>query len=246
MLKATVLAAFGLTLMLGSAARAEQPASPLPREEIEKIVREYLLREPEIIYEAIQELQQRRAVAEAQRQQQAIEANKKALVANADDPVFGNPDGDVTLVEFFDYRCGYCRSMVPGLNSLVAKDKGLRVVMKEFPVLGADSVLAARASLAAEKQGRFKDFHLALMGAKELNEAAIVSIAGRLGLDADRLVKDMDSEDVQRTIEANAQLAGELGITGTPSFVIGNKLLPGAVDIAQLESLIAAERQTTN
>lgn len=246
MIKATTVVALGLGLLGGSAALAAEPAPALPREEIEKIVRDYLMREPEIIYEAIQELQQRRAVAEAQRQQQAVEANKAALFSNDEDPIIGNPEGDVTLVEFFDYRCGYCRSMVPSLRSLVEKDKGLRLVMKEFPVLGPDSVTAARASLAADMQGQFPEFHLALMGSKQLDLDTIMGIARRMGLDVDRLAADMESGSVQETIEANAKLATELGITGTPSFVIGSKLIPGAVDIAQIESLIAAQRQATN
>ncbi|HMR31841.1 MAG TPA: DsbA family protein [Geminicoccaceae bacterium] len=246
MMKATRLAAVGLGLLCGSAAQAADPASALPREEIEKIVREYLMREPEVIYEAIQELQQRRAVAEAERQQQAVTANKAALFSSAEDPIIGNPEGDVALVQFFDYRCGYCRGMVPGLRSLVEKDKGLRIVMKEFPVLGPESTLAAHASLAAAQQGRYAEFHLAMMGSKQLDEEAIMGIASRLGLDVDRLAADMKSESVQRTIDANARLASELGITGTPSFVIGDKLVPGAVDIAQLEGMIAARRQATN
>ncbi len=245
-MKAAGLTLLAAAMLGGASARAAEPAAALPKAEIEKIVRDYLMREPEIIYEAIQELQQRRAVAEAERQQKAVESNKAQLFATAGDPIIGNPKGDVTLVQFFDYRCGYCRSMVPGLRNLVGKDKGLRMVMKEFPVLGPDSVVAARAALAAEKQGRFTDFHLALMGSKELDEVAIKGVAGRLGLDVDRLVADMNSESVERTLQANAQLAGELGITGTPSFVIGGKLIPGAVEIAQLESLIAAQRQTTN
>lgn len=246
MIKGIGLTVLALGLLCGTAALADGPATTLPRAEVEKIVRDYLMREPEIIYEAIQELQQRRAVAEAERQQQAVEANKAKLFSSDHDPVVGNPKGDVTLVEFFDYHCGYCRGMVPGLKSLIDKDKGLRVVMKEFPVLGPDSLLAARAALAAEKQGRYKDFHLALMGAKELDEASIKAIAGRLGLDVEQLMADMGSESVQRVIDANAQLASQLGISGTPSFVVGGKLIPGAVDIAQLESLIAAERKATN
>ncbi len=246
MMTATRLAALGFALFSGSVALAEEPAQALPREQIEQIVRDYLMREPEVIYEAIQELQQRRAVAEAQKQQQAVEANKGALFSSGKDPILGNPQGDVTLVEFFDYHCGYCRGMVPALRSLVQKDKGLKIVMKEFPVLGPDSLLAARASLAAEKQGRFADFHMALMGAKQLDEASIMGIAKQLGLDLDRLAADMQSESLQDVIDANANLAGELGITGTPSFVIGGKLIPGAVDVAQIESLIAQQRQATN
>jgi protein-disulfide isomerase len=246
MTRAIRLTALAIGLLCGSAALAEEAATTLPRAEVEKIVRDYLMREPEVVYQAIQELQRRQAVAEAERQQQAVEANKAKLFSSGDDPVIGNPKGDVTLIQFFDYRCGYCRGMVPGLRNLIDKDKGLRLVMKEFPVLGPDSLVAARAALAAEKQGRYRDVHLALMGSKELDEVSIKAIASRLGLDVGRLEADMSSEGVERVIEANAKLAGELGITGTPSFVIGGKLIPGAVEIAQLESLIAEQRQSTN
>ena len=157
-------------------------------------------------------------------------------------------DGDVTIVEFFDYHCGYCRSMVGGLRDLIQADKRLRFVFKEFPVLGPDSMTAARAALAAKQQDsdKYYDFHIALMGAPDLSIETIERLAGESGLDVARLRVDMDGEAVKRTIEANQALAQSLGINGTPSFVVGDKLIPGAVDVKQLAALVDQRRNATN
>lgn len=246
----TIIAALALAggLCVGSASHAQDKSTSLPRDEVERIVREYLMREPEVIYEAIQELQRRREVAETGRQKEVIVAKHDEIFGSAADPVAGNPEGDVTLVEFFDYHCGYCRSMVGGLRDLVGTDKQLRFVFKEFPVLGPDSVVAARAALAAKLQDpeKYYDFHLALMGAKDLSLPTIQALAKQNGLDLARLTADMESEQVKRTIEANEALAQSLGINGTPSFVIGDKLIPGAVDVKQLASMIDQHRNSTN
>ena len=240
-------ASFGLGLLLAAPAFADEPAQALPREEIEKIVREDRLREPEVIYEASQELQKRREMAAAEQQQKMIVARKDDLFANAADPV-ANADGDVTLVQFFDYKCGYCRGMAAGLQNLIAGDPKLRVVYKEFPVLGPDSVMAARAALAAWGQGpeKYEAFHNALMTTKDLSLDTIKATAAQVGLDTEKLVADMQSEAVEAQLAANHALAQDLGISGTPSFVIGAKLIPGAVDIAQIQAMVAAERTATN
>jgi protein-disulfide isomerase len=241
-------AAMAAILAVPAAAETSGEAGALPREEIERIVRDYLMREPEVIYEAIQELQKRREVAEADRQRQMIVTRADDIFRSGDDPVVGNPDGDVILVEFFDYRCGYCRNMVAGLRGLLERDGNLKMVMKEFPILGPDSTLAARAALAAAEQdgGKYLDFHLALMQARDLSEPAILALAEQVGLDRARLQADMRSSEVQRHLDRNLELARSLGISGTPSFVIGEHLIPGAIDIAQLEQLIAIQRETTN
>ncbi|MFO1070064.1 MAG: DsbA family protein [Geminicoccaceae bacterium] len=240
-------ASFGLGLLLAMPALADEPAQTLPREEIEKIVREYLLREPEVIYQAIQELQKRREMAAAEQQQKMIVARKDDIFSNAADPVT-NAGGDVTLVQFFDYKCGYCRGMAAGLQGLIAGDQKLRVVYKEFPVLGPDSVVAARAALAAAEQGqdKYEAFHNALMKTKDLSLDTIKATAAQVGLDVDRLVADMQKESIEQQLAANHALAQDLGISGTPSFVIGTKLIPGAIDIAQLEAIVAEERSATN
>ena len=143
----------GIALMATALARAEPAAAAdLTVEQIEKIVRDYLMREPEVVFEALQELQRREAEATAERQRVAIAKNQKKLLEDPQTPIAGNPDGDVTVVEFFDYRCTYCRRVVASLRELLEEDRGLRVVLKDMPVLGPDSVRAARAALASRKQ----------------------------------------------------------------------------------------------
>jgi protein-disulfide isomerase len=241
-------AALAFSMAGPAAAQSGSEAGGLPRAEIERIVREFLMREPEVIYDAIQELQKRREMAEAERQRQMIASRRDDLLNSPTDPVIGNPDGDVTLVEFFDYRCGYCRSMLPGLRDLVERDGDLRMVMKEFPVLGPESILAARAGLAAAEQDRdrYMAFHVALMQARDLSEASILALARDVGLDPARLEADMRSERIAGILDGNLELARSLGINGTPSFVLGSTLIPGAIDIAQLEQMISAERKAAN
>jgi protein-disulfide isomerase len=224
-------------------ARAEQAeAVDLPVEQIEKIVREYLLREPQVIYDALEELQRRQAAAAAARQRAAIADNQRQLLDDPASPVGGNPDGDVTLVEFFDYRCAYCRRVVSSMRALLDEDRGLRVVFKEMPVLGPDSVRAARAALASRRQDGYVPFHFALMASDDLSLEGIRAAAETVGLDPDRLEADMAAPEVIAAIEANYALANELGIEGTPAFVIGDQLIPGAVDKARLEQLIDEAR----
>lgn len=229
-------------IMLGMSATAQADETELPADQIEKIVRDYLLREPEIIYQALQELQRRQTEAAAVRQREAIAANRTELLEASHTPVGGNPNGDVTLVEFFDYRCAYCRRVVPSMQALLDEDRDLRVVFKDLPVLGPDSVRAARAALASRKQDGYVPFHFALMAADDLSIEGIRAAAAALGLDPDRLEADMASPEVIAAIEANYALAEELGIEGTPAFVIGDQLIPGAVDKVRLEQLIREAR----
>lgn len=220
----------------------------LPVPEIEKIVRDYLMREPQVIYEAIQELQKRQQEAEAARAQATIVERADEIFRHADDPVIGPASGDVTLVEFFDYHCGYCRAMVPKLQDLIKGDSQLRFVFKELPVLGPDSVTAAKASLAASKLDptKYMGYHLALMQAKDIGLASVLKIAGEQGYDVDALRTAMDEDWIQERLDANQSLAQSLGINGTPSFVVGRTLIPGAVDVARLEELIAEQRKAVN
>ncbi len=217
--------------------------APMPVGEVERIVKDYLLREPEVLYEALQELQRRRDAAEADRQRAVIAERRGELVGRAEDPALGDPAGDVTIVEFMDYRCGYCRSMAPALRALLEQDRRVRLVVKEFPILGPDSVTAARAALAARKQGRYGELHWALYQAKDLSETAILELARRQGLDPERLARDMRAPEVERAIEHSRELAEALGISGTPSFVVGDTLIPGAAPVARLAELIAKARR---
>ncbi len=234
------------------AASAEEPAPPKPSfsetetRAIEDIVRDYLLAHPEVLLEAMQRLEEKERLAKVEAQRAAIAANLEALKRDPDSPVIGNPDGDVTLVEFFDYRCPYCRKVTADLMDAVEKDGGIRLVFKEFPILGPDSMVAARAALAAAQQDRYRDFHLALMTVPgQLDEPRILALASDLGLDVDRLREDMGSEGVERQIRANHQLGRALQINGTPAFIVGNEIVPGAVPMQQLLELVRRERAKT-
>jgi protein-disulfide isomerase len=233
----------GIAMTAAVLARAEPAAAAdLTVEQIEKIVRDYLLREPKVVFDALQELQRQEAEATAARQKAAIATNQKKLLDDPLTPVGGNPDGDVTLVEFFDYRCTYCRRVVSSVRELLDEDGDLRVVFKDMPVLGPDSVRAARAALASRKQDGYVPFHFALMASDDLSPAGIRAAAKSVGLDPDRLEADMDAPEVNAVIEANYALAHELGIEGTPAFVIGDQLIPGAVEKARLQHLIDEAR----
>ena len=238
-----------LVMAVGLGLLASGPAgsqSALTQPDVERIVRDYLLKNPAVIYEALQELQRRREADEAKRQQAMVAQNREAIFADAGDPVGGNPEGNVTLVEFFDYRCGYCRGMAAGLRALLAQDPQLRFVFKEFPILSPESTLAAKAALAAEKQGKYTAMHFALMQAKDLSGEAILALAREQGLDADRLARDMEAADIATRLAENLRLAQTLGVSGTPAFVIGDQIIPGAVEIAQLTDLIGKQRAAGN
>ena len=226
--------------------RAESPATPgLDREAVRKIVREYLLEHPEVIEEAIQVLQAKRESRDQVRVRvrAALREHDKALRSHPMSPVSGNPKGDVTLVEFFDYQCGYCKRSLKPVRDLLETDRQLRIVWKEFPILGPVSRFAARAAMASEKQGRYLEFHVAVMGSRgKLTEDRVMAIAGNVGLDLQRLRRDMGDPAIENYLDETNRLAQVLGIRGTPAFVIGDTLVLGTVDGVRLKELIARAR----
>jgi protein-disulfide isomerase len=210
----------------------------------EQRVREYLLKNPEVIMEALQILQGRQRAAEAENVKRAIAGHREEILNDGAAPVGGNPTGDVTLVEFFDYNCPYCRKVAPTVVDLEEADPGLRIVYKEFPILGPGSQFAARAALASRKQGKYVPFHNALFQAtKQIAEETVMEVAHTVGLDTEQLKADMQDSAIQEAIARNLQLANALGITGTPSFVIGDRVVPGAVDLTTLQGLIGDARR---
>ena len=210
---------------------------------IEQIVRDYLLANPEVLIQSLNEYQQRQKVAEKQRQQDAVIASRAALTSDPDTPVMGNPDGDVAIVEFFDYKCPYCKRAAGTIKEVVATDGNIRLVMKEFPILGPQSIKAARAALAVAKQGKYEEFHWALMTEPgDMSDPHIRGVARAVGVDVDRMTKDMESPEIQAMIARNHELAQALQINGTPAFVIGDTLLPGAVDRQTIERIVAQIR----
>lgn len=214
------------------------------RQEVRDLVREYILDNPEIIAEAVGVLRTRQAAEEKAAAQAAIQANQKALLRDEDDPVMGNPEGDVTVVEFFDYQCGYCKRVFTPLMDTVSADGNVRLVMKEFPILGPASVLAARWSMAAERQGHYDAFHSAMMQHRgDITEEVVRAYAAQVGMDVEQAARDANSDAVETALRDTMTLAASLGISGTPAFVVGDQLLPGAVDRGTLTEAIAKARQ---
>ena len=219
-------------------------AQNIDKTQIEKIIREYLIENPEVIEEAIQALQAKRQAQRQTMAQASIRKNRKQIYEDPGDPVGGNPNGDVTIVEFFDYRCGYCKRVAPVVEEALAKDKKIRIVYKEFPVLGPNSVLAAQAALASRAQGKYIAFHKALIKAKiSYDEESIMKIATAVGIDTARLKKDMRAPRIQTQIAKNRTLARSLNIRGTPAFIVGKQIFPGALTPAQLAHMIQAARK---
>lgn len=225
-------------------ASAGDPFTALQKNEIRNTVREYILENPEVIAEALEELRSQQQSSQNRRQQSAVTARADQLFNSRSDPSVGNPKASVTIVEFFDYQCPYCRRMAQQLAELNKEDPDLRIVYKEFPVFGAASALAASAAMGAMRQGKYEEFHLALMGIRGApSERTIFRLAQRIGLDAGRLRADMNSAAAQRVFQRNRQLAQELGIRGTPAFVIGDQVIPGAIEINRLRALIGEQRK---
>ena len=232
-------------LAVAAPALAADPGfTPEQRREIVQVVRDAMAADPTILREAITTLQAaEQAHAQADTRQRIVE-KQQSLLANAADPVAGNPAGDVTLVEFYDPRCPYCRRMLPSLAAMLHKDHGLRLVYKDIPVLGPASALESRAILAAMRQGAYMRMQEALMSNPAQPSAELIAQTARsLGLDAARLAADMASPSVSQQIEANMSLARALKVDGTPVFVVGDTLIPGAVDQPALEAAVAQARK---
>jgi protein-disulfide isomerase len=224
--------------LFGVAALADE-FTPAQRAEIVSILRNALKQDPSILRDAIDAMQ----ADEGKQQHAALVAAKDRLIDPAD-PVGGNPNGDVTIVEFFDTRCPYCRKLEPSMAALLASDHGVRVVYKDLPILGPASVLGSKALLAAQKQGGYEKLRSAIMAAPpDTTKAIIQDAAQRLGLDWKRLEHDMDDPAIQTRISHNLELARSIGIEGTPALVIGDAMIPGAVDVADLRKAIANARK---
>ncbi|MCY4335869.1 MAG: DsbA family protein [Litoreibacter sp.] len=233
-MKRALFAAVSL-LALSCAASAQQ----MDEESLRALILQTIRDNPEVIMEAIETLQAQEAEAQAAAAAAALTAQMGALQNDPNAPVLGNPDGDITVVEFFDYNCGYCRRVFPNVKALMEEDTNIRVVMREWPILGEESVFAARASLASRKQGKYEEFHNALMGANgRASQAVVLSIADDLGMDIDQLRADMESPEVDAHINTSRQLTQALGVNGTPAFVFEDQLVPGAIELEQMKQLV--------
>jgi protein-disulfide isomerase len=211
--------------------------------QIEKIVHDYLLEHPEIVKEAIVALQAKEEAQKADTQSAAVAAHKAELANDPATPIAGNAMGDVTVVEFFDYHCPYCKAVAEPLAQLLQEDKGVRLVLKEFPILGEDSILASRAALAAVAQGKYWELHQALLEHRgAFDTDTIRALAKKVGLDPAKLIADMGDAKTGPLIATNRKLADSLDIGATPTFVIDGQVVEGAVPLDQLKALIKKAR----
>ena len=236
------LPAIFLSMTAGAAAQ-DATFSPDQQDEVRSIVRQYLIDHPEVIREAIEALQAREGQTKLQSQADALKSHYDAIYKDPTAPIAGNPIGDVTIVEFFDYRCPYCKRVAEPLMELLKSDPGIRLVFKEFPILSEDSILAAQAALAANKQGLYREFHQALMAHKGGYDMDVLrQVATTVGMDPARMQTDMMDAAAKSSIVANRDLAEALQINSTPTFVIGNEVIAGAIPIEDMVKLIKKAR----
>jgi protein-disulfide isomerase len=246
--RSALLAALAAATMFFAPPASAQTFSDDQRHDIEHIVTTYLLSHPEVIRDVMAEMERRQREAVAETHRATIRQNDAALFNSSHQVVLGNPQGNVTMVEFFDYNCGYCKRALLDTLSLLKTDSNLKLVLKEFPVLGAGSVAAAHVAIAARMQDssgtKYLEFHRKLLeGRGQADQVHALAIAKDVGFDMARLEKDMDSDEVKQTINENIKLAAALGVTGTPSYVVGTELVVGAVGLEALHAKIEAERK---
>jgi len=230
----------------GPALAQDASFSEAERAEIGEVVRAYLLENPELMREVFAELERRQVAEQETRQREALTESAELLFNSPDDIVMGNPEGDVTLVEFFDYNCGFCKRALGDVMAMIEKDPNLRVVLKDFPVLGPGSLEAARIGIAATEQmtpEQAAQYHMDLLNSRgQIDGARAFAVAQEMGLDLARLEQDMNSARVRDVITTNVDLADKLGLTGTPAWVVGDGVIFGAVGEAQLTEAVANAR----
>jgi protein-disulfide isomerase len=242
-----------LTLSLGTLPALAQPAPEAPaftdvqRQAIEAIIKDYLVKNPEVLQEAIAEGEKRQLETQRLAQAAALKESQASLLNSPHDVIAGNPQGDVTMVEFFDYNCGYCRKALADVQALIKGDPKLRVVIKDFPVLGPESLEASQIALAVKQQlkgDKLFEFHQKLLESKgRVNGAKALQIAKDMGLDTAKLQKDAQGPEVKAALTENRGLGDKLGLSGTPAFIIGDEIIPGAVGVDPIRKTITDVRQ---
>lgn len=211
---------------------------------LDGLIHDYLMANPKVIMESVEQYRQNQENMDLQAFTAKIKENHEQIYNDPTSPVAGNKKGDVTLVEFFDYNCGYCKQAFKDVQTIIGEDKNLRVVFKEIPILSESSHTAARYALAAERQGKYWEYHTALMGGSgQINEAKLESVAKDVGLDVKKLKADAESPEIRTTLEKNLELAREIGISGTPGFVLGDEALRGHYGLEALRKFIAEQRK---
>jgi protein-disulfide isomerase len=236
---------FALALCAAPLPSSAQSFTDTQRSDIEGIVRSYLIAHPEVLEEAMNELNKRQAAEEAAKHEAAISRDAEAIFNSPHGVVLGNKDGDVGFVEFFDYNCGYCKRAMADMLDLLKSDPKLKIVLKEFPVLSEGSVEAAKVAVAVRMQDpkKYLDFHTRLLGGRgPADKARALAVAKDVGLDVARIEKDLANPEIRATIEENMKLAEDMGLNGTPSYVIGKHVVVGAVGLDELKQKIGIAR----
>lgn len=221
--------------------------SDAQRKEMGEIIRDYLVRNPEVLQEALMELEKRQQETQKTAQVAALAEARDALLNSPHGTVAGNPQGDVTLVEFFDYNCGYCKRALADLRTIIKADPKVRIVLKDFPVLGPESLEASRVALAVKQQlkgERMFDYHVRLMESRgRVNGERAKAVAKEMGLDLARIDRDMEAAEVKTALQENVSLGDKLGLTGTPAYVVGDEIVSGAVGADPLRQAIGNVRK---
>lgn len=237
---------FALLSGVHAAFASRHEFTPQQTDAIRQIMRDYLIKNPEVILEAIEALKAKDQASTEARSKQAVTERRAEIFEDPESPIAGNAQGDVSIVEFFDYRCPYCKKVHSTIQTLLRDDKKIRFIYKDWPILGPPSVYASRAALAARSQKKYIEFHAALMDTRgSLDEAAVMSTAKSVGLDVDLLKRDMEAQapKFQEIFARTNDLARDLGISGTPAFVVGDVVIRGAASLESLKSVVADLRR---
>jgi protein-disulfide isomerase len=240
-LSLTVIA--GLVLFMGSGLVSAAEIDTAQKKQIESIIHDYLLEHPEVLREMSERLQAKELAEADVARAENLTRNAAAIFKSGADPVAGNPTGDVTIVEFTDYNCGWCKKSIDEIVQITEGDKNVRIVIKEFPIFGAGSDYAARAALASVKQGKYWELHRALFKQEtQVTREVVDAVAESIGLDVKKMQSDMDTDEIKDIIRANHELAKSLKIEGTPAFVIDDKVIPGYVPVTTLNEHVLSVR----
>ncbi|NBX66664.1 MAG: DsbA family protein [Proteobacteria bacterium] len=235
---------FLLSLLLLTGLAAPALAADFTREQIDQFVKEFIEKNPQVVIDSVNNYGKSQQEAEDKKAGEAIKQNMDWLVKNKNHAEAGNPNGDVTIVEFFDYNCGYCKQALSDLMTLLEQDKNIRLVFVEIPILGASSMEAAKWALAANKQKLYLEYHIALMRHRgTFDETILADTAKKIGLNVEQLKRDKNDPSIAQTMEENLKMASTLGVSGTPGFVIGEQLIRGYVGLDGIREAVAEARK---
>lgn len=238
-----VAAVLGALRLAGVFGGAEVPSVAMSKDDVEKIVRNYLIENPEVIFEAVDAMKNKEEGQRLTKMRDKAKAHEAQLYAEAEPLIAGNPKGDVTIVEFFDYRCPYCRKVKKNVTDLLNQDGNIKLILKEFPILSPESEMAAQVAIAAAAQGKYWDVHLAFMGAEDLTQERIFALAKEAGADITRLKADLKDPKIAKRLAETQALARSIGIDATPTFFIDDEPSTGAQTLDELKKAVAAARK---